>query len=75
MVECAANHGATVMTDAAKLIALAHYLARKAVKEQLRARGFRPESFEPSVTSVATRAYLQAHLAELIAEAKAILCR
>jgi len=63
------------MTEAAKLATLAHYLARKAVKEQLRARGFRPESFEPSVISVATRAYLQAHLVELIAEAKAILSR
>jgi hypothetical protein len=61
-----------MMTEAAKLITMARYLARKAVKEHLQACGIR---LEPSELRRATDAYLEMRRTELIAEAKAILCR
>jgi hypothetical protein len=63
------------MTDAAKLITMARYLARRAVREHLQACGIKPQTIEASEITKATDAYLMARRAELIAEAKAILCR
>ena len=63
------------MTDAAKLVTLAHYIARRRIRERLRDHGFRPQDFEASELAIASRAYLQAHLAELIAEARRLLSR
>jgi hypothetical protein len=63
------------MIEAAKLMTLARYLARKRVKEHLQAKGFRIQNFEPLAISVATKAYLDRHLGELIAEAKLRLCK
>jgi hypothetical protein len=60
---------------AAQLITMAGYLARGAVKEELRARGFEPEYLEPAVISRLVRAYLQAHRAELIREAQVVLAK
>ncbi len=60
---------------AAQLITMAGYLARGAVKEELRARGFEPEYLEPAVISRLVRAYLQAHRAELIREAQLVLAK
>jgi hypothetical protein len=60
------------MTDVAKLMTLAKWLARKRVKERLQACGIR---LEPSELRRATDAYLEMRRAELIAEAKAILHR
>ncbi len=62
------------MTEGAKLITMARYLARRAVKEHLQANGIRPLEIEPSEINKATDAYLQVRKAELIAEAKPILC-
>ncbi len=63
------------MTDAAKLMAMARYLARKAVKERLWAKGIRTLEVDPSEINRATDIYLMVHKVELIAEAKAILSR
>jgi hypothetical protein len=65
------------MTDAAKLITLARYLARKRIKEHLQARGIRPQIFEASEITKAANALLEVRKAELVAEAKAkaMLCR
>ena len=60
---------------AAQLIAMAGYLARTAVKEELRARGFEPEYIDSAVVSRLVRAYLQAHRAELIREAQLVLAK
>jgi len=54
---------------------MAGYLARGAVKEELRARGFEPEYLEPAIISRLVRAYLQAHRAELIREAQVVLAK
>jgi hypothetical protein len=64
-----------LMTEQAKLITLAKWLARKRVKEHLQANGIRPLEFEPSEINRAVDALLEVRKAELIAEAKAILCR
>jgi hypothetical protein len=63
------------MTEAAKLISMARYLARNAVKERLRDCGIRPLEVEPSEIRRATDIYRMVRKAELIAEAKAILSR
>jgi hypothetical protein len=60
------------MTEAAKLITMARYLARKRVKEHLQACGIKLEASE---INRAADAYLEFRRAELIAEAKAILSR
>jgi hypothetical protein len=60
---------------AAQVITMAGYLARGAVKEELRARGFEPEYLEPAIISRLVRAYLQAHRAELIREAQLVLAK
>jgi hypothetical protein len=60
---------------AAQVIMMAGYLARGAVKEELRARGFEPEYLEPAIISRLVRAYLQAHRAELIREAQLVLAK
>ena len=60
---------------AAQLIAMAGYLARTAVKEELRARGFEPGYLDSAVISRLVRAYLQAHRAELIREAQLVLAK
>ena len=60
---------------AAQLITMAGYLARTAVKEELRASGFEPEYLDPAVVSRLVRAYLQAHRAELISEAQVVLTK
>jgi uncharacterized protein (DUF934 family) len=59
------------MTEAAKLITLAKWLARKRVKERLQACGIK---LEPADNRAAD-AYLELRRTELIAEAKAILSR
>jgi NAD(P)-dependent dehydrogenase (short-subunit alcohol dehydrogenase family) len=56
-----------------KLITMARYLARKAVKDGLRANGLRPEYVEPATISRAAGAYLRVSKEELIEQAKAIL--
>ena len=58
------------MNEAAKLMTMAHYIARRKVKQHLRDHGLRTLDFEASELAIASRAYLQAHLAELLAEAK-----
>jgi hypothetical protein len=58
------------MADAAKLMTMARYIARKRVKEHLQARGIKPQVIEPSEINKAADAYLQVRGAELIAEAK-----
>jgi hypothetical protein len=63
------------MTEAAKLITMARYLARKRIKERLRDCGMRPQMFEALELRKVTDAYLEARKAEFIAEAKAILHR
>jgi hypothetical protein len=60
---------------AAQVITMAGYLARRAVKEELRAKGFEPEYLEPAIISRLVRAYLQAHRAELIREAQLVLAK
>jgi len=60
---------------AAQVITMAGYLARGAVKEELRARGFEPEYLEPAIISRLVRAYLQAHREELIREAQLVLAK
>jgi hypothetical protein len=60
---------------AAQLITMAGYMARTAVKEELRARGFEPEYLEPAIISRLIRAYLQAHRVELIREAQLVLAK
>jgi N-dimethylarginine dimethylaminohydrolase len=64
----------TLMTDAAKLITMARYLARKRIKEHLQARGIRPLEFEPAEITKATDALLECRRAELIREGKVRLC-
>jgi hypothetical protein len=63
------------MTEAAKLISMARYLARNAVKERLRDCGIRPIEVEPSEIRKATDIYLMVRRVELIEKAKAILSR
>jgi hypothetical protein len=63
------------MTEVAKLITLARYLARRKLKEALQANGIRPQTLEPSEMNRAIDALLIARRAELIAEAKAVLCK
>ena len=58
------------MTNPQLIMTLAHYRARKRIKDQLRAKGFRPQAIEPLVIQRAARAYLEQHLGELVAEAK-----
>jgi hypothetical protein len=53
---------------------LAHWLARKAIKAQWRARGLRLQTIEPSELTRAARAYLGSH-PELVEQAKACLAR
>jgi len=61
------------MIQSAELMTLVRYLAKKRVKQQLEAKGFR--YIEPLVISRATKSYLEAHLSELMAEAKVRLSR
>jgi hypothetical protein len=61
--------------EAARLITLARYLARRAVKERLQACGIKLQMIEASEISKATDAYLRVRKAELIAEAKLRLSR
>jgi hypothetical protein len=61
------------MTEAAKLMTMARYLARKAIKAHLQANGMRPLMFEPAELTKAADALLEVRKAELVAEAKAIL--
>jgi hypothetical protein len=63
------------MTEAAKLITMARYLARQAIKDHLRDCGIRSLTLEASEINKMTDAYLMARRAELIEEAKAILSR
>ncbi len=58
---------------AAEVITMARYLARKRVKDELRASGLQLQHF-PADIQRAAQAYLEVRKAELIAEAKAILC-
>jgi hypothetical protein len=59
--------------DDAKLITMASYLARKAVKDELRANGIGPEYIASAAISRAAGAYLPVSKEELIAKAKVIL--
>jgi hypothetical protein len=61
------------MTEAAKLMTMARYLARKGIKAHLQANGMRPLMFEPAELTKAADALLEVRKAELVAEAKAIL--
>jgi hypothetical protein len=54
------------------VMTMARYIARKRVKDELRARGLRLQHF-PADIQRAAQAYLEVRKAELIAEAKAIL--
>ena len=63
------------MIQSAELMTLVRYLAKKRVKQQLEAKGFRLRDFEPLAFAAATKAYLEQHLSELVAEAKARLSR
>jgi hypothetical protein len=58
------------MTDTQLLMGLANLRAEKRVKDQLREKGFKPQAIEPLIIQRTTRAYLEAHLEELVAEAK-----
>ena len=58
-----------------ELMALVRYLAKKRVKQQLEAKGFRVQSIEPLAFSRLVKAYLEQHLTELITEAKTRLRR
>ncbi len=60
------------MTEAAKLITMARYLARKRIKEHLQACGIK---LQPAEINRAADAYLEFRKAELIEKAKAILSR
>jgi hypothetical protein len=57
---------------AAQVISMARYLARKKIKDELRASGLRLEHF-PADIQRAAQAYLEAHKVELIAEAETVL--
>jgi hypothetical protein len=62
------------MTDTAmqpQVITLARWLAKKAIKAELRATGCRPEYAEASEIAKAANVYFAEHRNELIAEAKA----
>jgi hypothetical protein len=63
------------MTSEAKVMTMALCLARQAVKERLRDCGIRTIEVEPSELRKATDVYLEVRRAELIEEAKAMLCR
>jgi hypothetical protein len=63
------------MNEAGRLITMAKYLARQAVKQHLQDRGIKPLTVEHSEINRAMDAYLLARKAELIAEAKRILTR
>ena len=63
------------MTTEARLITMARYLARKAIRDHLRANGIRTLELEPAELRRATDIYLEVRRAELIVEARAILCR
>jgi hypothetical protein len=52
------------MTEAAKLITMARYLARKRIKEHLQACGIRPQIFEASEITKAADALLEVRKAE-----------
>jgi hypothetical protein len=58
------------MTEAARLIVMARWLARKAIKDRLQARGIRPMMFETAEITKAADALLEVRKGELIAEAK-----
>jgi hypothetical protein len=53
------------------VMTLARWLAKNAVKQELRAMGRRPENAEPSEIGAAANAYFAQHRDELIAEARA----
>jgi hypothetical protein len=52
------------------LITMARWLARKKIKEKLRASGVRPDCIEPSEIAAATNVYFMKHRDELISEAQ-----
>jgi len=59
----------------AQLMTIARYLARKRIKDELRANGLRIQLVEPADITRAANAYLAVRRAELIAEPKIVLCR
>ena len=61
------------MIQSAELMTLVRYLAKKRVKQQLEAKGFRVREIEPLAFSRLVRAYLEQHLTELVGEAKSRL--
>jgi hypothetical protein len=54
---------------------LAHWLARKAVKDEWQANGLRPSAFKPGEVNRAADAYLDQHRATLLLEARAYVER
>jgi hypothetical protein len=61
----------TLPHPAPHVITLARWLARKAIKTELKAAGLRPECIEARKIGEAANAYFTAHREELIAEARA----
>jgi hypothetical protein len=59
----------------AMVVTMARFLARKAIKEHLRANGIRTWDIEPAELNRAASAYLEVRRVELMAEAKAVICR
>ena len=63
------------MTEAAKLITLARFIARRKVKEAMRANGIKPLEMEPSEINRAANVLLEYCRMELLAEARTMLSR
>jgi hypothetical protein len=61
----------TLPHPAPEVITLARWLARKAIKTQLKAAGLRPEYIEVREIGAAANAYFIRHKEKLIAEARA----
>jgi hypothetical protein len=60
-------------SDAAKIMTMARYVARRTVKNHLLAKGIKPQTLEPMELNKLIDALLIAKRTELIAEAKARL--
>jgi hypothetical protein len=54
----------------ANVITLARWMARKAIRTELRAKGLRPECIETRTLAVAATVYFDAYREELIEEAR-----
>ena len=64
-----------VVNQAAALMTMARYVARRKIKEHLQRNGIRPSTIEPWELDKLIDAFLKLHKAELLEEPKARLSR